>query len=415
MTLASLNNSIHMKKLLLSVIFFSIILVAISQERSSFKPEDFKKDENYGYFNYWQAFYHFGSNPTSSIYLQDPFSSGFQAFELRIGTQSTGRQLWQQYHNYPQYGLGFYMGDMGNKVADTLIGKPSALFFYFGAPIVRFGRFTFNTDISIGLSYDFNAYDPVENPTQNVIGSSVNLYFNLSLMLYYRLSERLDLSISYSLTHFSNGRTFTPQQGINTMGLGIGLKYNINPVYNYTKAVEPDYRPAIRPEYVVSEKPVFKPYHELTFMGSVGTVLTERPLGEPKGIRYLTSSVSGDWAYQFARKMNAGAGVDIFYDGSLVESYPDWETSDISTLAKMSFGAHVGFQYQIERFSFLYNLGFYLYKESPARGGFYMRAGGRIQVTDNLYAHVCLKTMNGGIADWIEWGMAYRLKLGRKN
>lgn len=400
-----------MKAFLLTAIFLFISIFTFSQGKSSFKPEDFKKDENYGYFNYWQVFYHFGTNPTGSLNLEDAFSSGFQSLELRIGTQSTGRQTWQQLHNYPQYGLGFYTGDMGNESADTLIGKPSAIFFYFGAPIARFWRFTFNTDISVGLSYDFNPYDPVENPTQDVIGSSVNLYFNLSMLLYYKLSERLDLSLSAGLTHFSNGRTYTPQKGINTMGLGIGLKYNMNPIKNYTKAVDPDYKPAIRPEFIVSEKPVFKGHHELQFMGAVGTVLTERPLGEEKGIRYMTSSVSADWAYQFARKMNAGLGVDIFYDGSLVETYPDWENSDISTIAKMSFGAHLGFQYQIERFSFIYNLGFYLYKESPARGGFYMRAGGRIQLTDNLYAHLCLKTMNGGIADWIEWGLAYRLKL----
>lgn len=401
-----------------SFIFFSLILwttLAFSQGKSSFKPEDFKKDENYGFFNYWQVFYHFGSNPTGSIYLQDAFAPGFQSLELRIGTQSTGRQLWQQLHNYPQYGLGFYMGDMGNDAADTIIGQPSALFFYFGAPIVRFGKFTFNADISVGLSYDFNPYDPENNPTQNVIGSSVNLYFNFSFLLYFKLSERLDLSLSSGLTHFSNGRTFTPQQGINTLGLGIGLKYNINPIKNYTKAIDPDYQPAIRPEFIVSEKPVFKPHHELQFMGAVGTVLTERPLGEPKGIRYMTTSVSADWAYQFARKLLAGAGLDIFYDGSLVETYDNWENTDFSTLAKMSFGAHLGFQYQIERFSFIYDLGFYLYKESPARGGFYMRAGGRIQITENVYAHICLKTMNGGIADWIEWGAAYRLRLAKKS
>ena len=43
-----------------------------------------------------------------------------------------------------------------------------------------------------------------------------------------------------------------------------------------------------------------------------------------------------------------------------------------------------------------------------------MRAGGRIGLTDNLDAHIALKTRNGGIADWIEWGIAYKLKVGKK-
>jgi hypothetical protein len=92
-----------------------------------------------------------------------------------------------------------------------------------------------------------------DNPTQDVVGSSVNLYFNFSLLLNFKLSERPDLSLSTGMTHFSNGRTYTPQKGINTLGLAIGLKYNINPIKNYTKAVDPDYKPTIRPTFIVSD------------------------------------------------------------------------------------------------------------------------------------------------------------------
>jgi hypothetical protein len=39
-----------------------------------------------------------------------------------------------------------------------------------------------------------------------------------------------------------------------------------------------------------------------------------------------------------------------------------------------------------------------------------MRVGGKIGLTENLDAHIALKTRNGGIADWIEWGVSYKLK-----
>ena len=80
-----------MKKIFILSIVILAGNLAFSQEKSSFKPEDFKNDENYGFFNYWQVFYSFGSNPTSSVHLEDAFSPGFHALELRIGTQSTGR------------------------------------------------------------------------------------------------------------------------------------------------------------------------------------------------------------------------------------------------------------------------------------------------------------------------------------
>jgi len=37
-----------------------------------------------------------------------------------------------------------------------------------------------------------------------------------------------------------------------------------------------------------------------------------------------------------------------------------------------------------------------------------MCVDGKIGITENLDAHVALKTRNGGIADWIEWGVSYK-------
>ncbi len=55
-----------------------------------------------------------------------------------------------------------------------------------------------------------------------------------------------------------------------------------------------------------------------------------------------------------------------------------------------------------------------IYKEFFQRGGWYMRAEGCIGITENLDAHIALKPRNGGIADWIECGIAYKLKVGKR-
>ena len=404
-----------MKQNILILILILFTQTIIAQEFSKFTEEDYKKDANYGHFNYLQVMYHQGQHPSGTNFMSDIFQNGYNAFTLRVGTQATGRKEWQRIHNYPQYGLGFSAYDLGGAEADSVIGAPGALFFYFGAPWARLGKFTFNTDIEIGLSYDFKPYNPDSNPRQDVIGSSVNVHFSLNFVLYYQLSNRMDINLGYALTHFSNGRSFTPQMGINLLGFNIGASYHFNPVKNYTKLVDPDFQPNIRPEFVQAEKPAIDRFHELQFMGAIGTVLTQRPYGEPIGIRYMTSSISINHAYKFIRRMKSDVGFDIFYDGSLVETYPDWETRGATTFEKMTFGTHLGFQYLIERFSFVYNLGLYVRKETTARGSFYMRAGGRIGLTDNLDVHIMLKTQDGGIADWIEWGLAYKLKLKKNN
>ena len=192
-------------------------------------------------------------------------------------------------------------------------------------------------------------------------------------------------------------------------------------IKNYTKLVDPDYQPAVRPEFITAEKPAFKRHHELQFMASVGTVQAEPgeakdEFGESdttgqKGPRYGVSSISVDYAYQLGRKFKAVAGLDFFYDGSAEFLYDDILPQNTTFSDKAFWGWHLGFNYLIERFTFLANMGWYIHKPFEQRGGFYFRAGGRIGLTENLDAHIALKTRNGGIADWIEWGLAYKFKL----
>jgi hypothetical protein len=241
-------------------------------------------------------------------------------------------------------------------------------------------------------------------------------------MAYYQLSKRWDLSLGYTLSHFSNGRSFTPQKGINLFGFNLGTAYNFNPIKNYTRHIAPDYQPPIRPDFVVKELNEFKKRHELQFTATIGTVqaepgefkdeLGERDTTGAKGPRYITSTLSLEYAWHFSRRVKAVTGLDAFFDGSAEYLYDDILPGDAGFSEKAFYGAHLGFHYLIERFTFLYNVGWYLHKPFPQRGSWYMRAGGRIGLTENLDAHIVLKTRNGGIADWIEWGVAYKFPFG---
>lgn len=410
-----------MKKIIYLLPIFFACLNLSAQEISRYEPKDFDKEKNYGYFNYVHFRYERGAHPSGTNYLQDIFAEGYDAITLRVGAQSTGRKSWQQLHNYPQYGLGVAWFDLGGYEADSIIGSPLAVFFYFGAPIFRYKKIRFNADLELGLSYNFKPYDSETNPYQDVIGATTNLHFNMSFLLYYELSQRIDLSLGLGLSHFSNGRSFTPQKGVNLMGLSLGAAYHFNPVKNYTKHIEPNYQPPIRPEFIKTEKPAFKPHHELQFLASIGTVQAEP--GEAKdsqgesdttgaeGPRYGVSSFAVDYAYQVARKVKLVTGFDFFYDGSAEFLYSDILPQETTFSDKAFYGYHVGFHYLIERFAFIGNVGWYIHKPFEQRGKYYMRGGGKIGLTPDLDVHVCLKTRNGGIADWIEWGFSYKFRL----
>jgi len=400
----------------------SILLLISSstdaQEFSNFKADQYHPEDNYGSFNFVQMHY-FKGNHAGYENLSQPFKNGYNAAELRLGWQSTGRQEWQRLHNYPIYGLGVFTSSLGESDIDSTVGAPSGIYFFYGEPIFRRGRFTMMFDLGIGLSYDFVPYDAETNPTSHVIGSRVNLYFNGNLLLYYRVDENIDVSAGLNFLHFSNGRSNTPQRGVNLMGVNIGAKYNFNPMKNFTKHTDPDRRLAVRPEFVQAPKPPLKRFGEIQLMASIGTVETEpgdtkAPDGSFDSInqkRYTTSTVSAEYAFLVGRRVKLHTGFDAMYDGSW-ENYHDGKIpSEVDFAGKTMLGYHIGFQYLIERFAFYYSLGWYLYKEAPARGDWYMRAGGRIGLTPKLDAHVALKTRNGGIADWIEWGIAYKIRV----
>lgn len=408
---------------LLIVIFLVFALSASNaQEFSSFTAKDLDTTQNYGWFNYVQVSAYGGQHLASPDW-ENFFNKGFWGLGMRLGFQSTGRKEWQRLHNYPQYGFGVSFFHLGGLEVDSVVGSPGAFYFFFGAPIARFGKFTLNGDVELGLSTDFNPYDPESNPDQNIIGASTNLHSNFSLQLYYQLSKRVDLSLGLSFLHFSNGRSFTPQQGINIFGLNLSSSYHFNPVRNFTNNKDPIYKPPVRPTFVKAPRTEFDPHHELILMATIGTVQaypyefknedgTYDTTGE-KGPRYITNSISAEYGYQFARKLKGIAGLDLFYDGSAEYLYDDILPTDTDLGDKLFYGYHVGFHYLIERVAFVFNYGRYIYKPFEQRGNFWLRVGGRVGINDNLDGHIALKTRGGGeggMADWIEWGIAYKIK-----
>lgn len=399
---------------LLAVFLFSLVS---AQEITSFDAEDLKKDENYGWHNYIQLTGYLGDHLVEGE-APSVFQDGFWGTGIRLGTQATGRKDWQQIHAYPQYGVGVSFFSLGKTMVDSLLGKPASFYFFVGIPIARFGDFRLNGDIELGIATDFVPYDSETNPYQTYIGAKSNLHSNFTLQLYYELTDRMDLALGLSFLHFSNGRSFTPQKGINLLGLNLSTSYHFNPVKNFTKYQNPDYQPAVRPTYIQNEIAAFKPRHEFILMSSIGT-MQESP-GKFKdengeidttgvtGPRYFTSSHTAEYAYHAIRKLKLVAGLDMFYDGSVENYYDDLLPHETTFADKSFYGAHVGFHFLVERISFMFNYGRYIYKPFEQRGTWFMRAGGRIGITDHLDAHLALKTRNGGSADWIEWGLAYK-------
>lgn len=353
---------------------------------------------------YFQVLYHQGVHWNRTNYLDEQLADGFKGIEARVGFQTNGREIWQQYHNYPKYGMGIHYADQVRDKGDTTMGNPVSLFLFLNAPWTRFGRFSLNTNMSAGLSYMSLVYDPETNPFNDIVASHINLYFDFNLNLGVELGERIDLTAGYGVTHYSNGNIHEPQKGLNNWGWNLGLSY----LFDGGK------KPFKRTEFIYTEPPEFKSYEEIQLMMAVG-IVEWQPERLPKGLRYFASSFTADYAFRYNPKGAVALGLDVFYDGSIEQAIKGIPPEEVTTWQKMYLGGHIGYQYTIDKLTILFNVGIYFMQHTYDREFFFSRAGARLRLTDNLSAHLCIKSRNGIRSDWIEWGLAYSVKTRTSN
>ena len=346
-----------------------------------------------------QLNYHSGSFWSRSDYLDEQFSAPYKAIDARFGFQLTGNKIWHQYRRYPKYGFGIHYSDLVRDRSDTVVGNPISVFGFYSQPLFRLGRFILATDMAVGLSYTGVIHHPVHNPYNDVIASHINLYFDFNLNMNIKVTPRLGLNAGYGLTHYSNGRIQMPQKGVNNWGWLAGINYHL------TEPVK---------EFIHREPPEFKSKESIRLMGAVGSV-EGIPTGTTTGLRFITFSFTADYIYQFNPKGAVTFGMDVLYDGSLERAIKGVTPEEVTTWQQMYLASHLGYNFIFDRLTVLLNLGSYFRQSSFDRGYYYVRAGGQYRITDNLYAHICIKSKNGVRSDWIEWGAAYDIKLRKES
>lgn len=396
-----INQLIFMKGSLLFLLNLLIIGSIGAQDYQNQLSEKRKK-EDYGFYNIVSARYHHGRFLKNSESLDDIMDNPYDSYDIRVGFQGNGvKQKSDKLYGFPVYGVGFYhIFFEGGE-----LGAPQALYIFIRAPIFTRSKISMTWELATGLAYGFYKYDPTTNPDQQVIGSEHNVYFNAAAGVTYHLNKRFDLTFDFDLSHFSNGSTRTPNQGINLVGLALGGRYNFNPVKNYTKAVDPSYQPSSRPVFERSPIEKYQRHSEILISANMGGKTTTTQIYD--GPTYFIASLSVDYAWAYHHVGALGAGLDGFYESAL-RDYPvrieDPSFSDLSYA-----GWHISHYLKMYRLELITQLGFYLTNNVDHKGNTYIRAGGRFNITDKFYAGASLKTRNGAVADFIEWGIGYRI------
>ena len=366
------------KSVLLLLAVFSV-LISFSQNS---KREHF----------FVQSKMHYGKPIAYSDSLSpEELNSNFFGTDIRFGVQADGERALDQHLGFQQYGLGIFHANLNNEI----LGNPWGAYMFIGIPFYTSGNFVIYGDASFGLGFGFNEYDSITNPKNDVVGSDVNAFFTMGTRAAYHINDRFMIDAGIGFLHFSNGTLKTPNKGLNMYSGQLGLTYFFN-----SKSQE-KFTPA---EKIKKDVPKIEKQNEMTFVYSVGGKSSLKVYGKPP--EYFMTSIVIDFYRRYHHIAKFGGGVDYVYDGTYALEY-----SEPQSINKYSFIAiHASHELYFSKFAFVAHLGTYLWKGSEGKGAMFARVGLRYYISEHFIANLTLKTENGFKADFIEFGLGYRLK-----
>ena len=365
-----------------------------SSKKKSISFDEVKDIENFGRFRYVEVKGHTGYHLYGGTSLDKTVEGGYGAVEARHAWQLKDSTNWEAESGYPAWGVGYYSGYVGDP---EVLGKPNAIFSFVNFPLSRSHRRNiWELSPSLGITYNLEPFDAESNPTNDAVGSSFAVYFNLSFGAAFRLTRELDLLYGIDFTHFSVGRITSPNHGLNMYGLNLALRYHYNADQHFVDA-NPYSRDLLQARFNRPEKKKNTRLRESSIEPYIafGTVQNAEDSGTSK--RYATFSGVLDYRLKLNTSHAVTLVMDYFFDEGLRIQYP--EDQDL-------IGLHAGYDFMFSKFSIRFQVGAYL-EDDKGKQPTYMRAAFRYDITKWLFAQIGVKTRDETRADWTEFGIGF--------
>ena len=145
-----------------------------------------------------------------------------QSGHMKFGFKFNKSSHFGRLYPYAYQGIGVSYNSFGNT---NEIGNPVAVYIFQGSKIANItqdSKLTLGYEWNFGISFGWKKYNENNNSFNNIIGSKLNAYINLAILLNYRLNSNYNFTLGIDGTHYSNGNTQYPNRGLNTIGIRIG-------------------------------------------------------------------------------------------------------------------------------------------------------------------------------------------------
>jgi hypothetical protein len=308
------------------------------------------------------------------------------AFDLSVGFPTYGKDYWEKLYRYPRSGVGYSFWSLSNK---EVFGKAHVLYYYLNIPIFkREETYFLNYQISLGEAYLTKIFDKYENHLNRAVSSYFNIYIRLGIDAKIRLSPRYEVTLEAGMTHFSNGKIRSPNYGINTGTLSLGVNYRFN---DKGSTIQEQEVPESGKLYVQS------------VIYSAGSKVYDNLLGR----KYFVSSVAYNLERVVSHKRRIGLGADLFYDGSIREALAsDDGTPEKDYVKLIRIGMHTSYAIRYKQLMMGIQVGYEIYSKYTILTPVYNKILVQYRLTKNIIGSIAVKS-HFGKADCLEYGLGY--------
>ncbi len=309
---------------------------------------------------------------------------------VRFLKRTDGSKEWHQAYNYPDYGAYFLYQDFHS----APLGKNYAIG---GLYNFYFWKRRLQLSIGQGIALATEPYDKVANSKNKAFGTKFMGNTNFGFAYdHQNLVKNIGFHAGILFTHYSNGRFKSPNSGINTYLLNVGVNYDFESVVIRevdTSSIKKSYREPLHYNVVfrtgVNESPIIRsgqhPFYHIGFY--VDKHLNRKSTLQLGTELFLTESIR-DYIYYYS------------------VAYPD-KNIDADTDYKR-VGVFIGHELMINRLSLEAQLGVYVYQPFKKDIPVYDRVGMKYRITDKIFGGFSIKT-HLFLAEALEFGIGYRI------
>lgn len=308
----------------------------------------------------------------------------FPMIHASISGTTRGKKPWHHDYNFPDLGVTLIYSDLGYP---KVLGRAWGVFPHIVMPLTRKTNFSLGFRFGMGAVWLTNYYNEPDNEGNIAISNPLNILVNTSLEAGFAISEHFTIRTGFGMTHFSNGKTSTPNKGLNIPAFKLALSHSLWP------------NPGLPERNTNPEK-----NRNTSLRAFVAGGYTR--LYPPGGPAFAEFTISSTLNRPVSKKVSLGFGLDVFYGGSDREVLRRIDALPGSPAGLLKPGIHLSFEQMFGKTSFIFQQGIYLYAANKEDGKSYNRAGLRHQISEKLLVNLTLKS-HLFRADYLEWGFGY--------